>query len=530
MRRPRTAFACLGAVLVACGLFTGCTTTVEPLPPVARDVPSPAADRDAAEVRSALAALDPCALLDPETSEDLGIEDSDKHRELFSCVVRDHVRVEVYAELGQHQRFWEDEITLAGIKAYRDSEKTGQCGISVPVDHEHAIVFSQDTDQGYDCAAPEAFATQAFETMSADPAALEREDDDGIVACDVFAPLIGTPPKDTVIEAREGIGAALHRCGVWKENSSGFVPVYPVQGLVFRYSPPLETLRADGQWDDYPLLTIDGTEVLLFSSDPDDKKDDDGQCRLLWDAKTASALSDGDVIRAEVEAATCKDAISLAEEAVPAVKAAKPAKTSGPVSLYTAAENDGPAVGACADVLAQAERLCAPASDSVEVPNSPAEVVMESEADPNVLCAAAHASVQDIFATKLAGVTALREPTAQKDDETVCEFVEPRHSLVVRLQASTDTLDSVVSASSAQATEISGHAAIIGEARTEGWNTSRRAQIALGEASEPGYLDIEVFARPDRKQGIWQGVKVDASALDKLEELSAALTDELLER
>ncbi|RBP62206.1 hypothetical protein DFO66_11622 [Brevibacterium sanguinis] len=527
MRRSRAVSAALITVVV--GLLAGCTTTLTPLPPVDRDVPPPAADRDAAEVRTRLAALDPCALLDSETSADLGIDDGDKWRELFSCVLHERVRVEVYSELGQHQRFWEDEIALAGTKAYRNSEKLGRCAISIPVDHEHAIVFSQDTDYGYDCAEPEAFASRAVQSLSADSSTYQRRDDDGIVACDVFAPLVGTPPTGMVIEPREGLGASLDRCGLWREDDSGFVAVHPEKGLLFRYSEPLQTLRADGRFDDYPLLTIDGTDVLLFSSDPDDEADDDGSCRLLWDAKTASARSDGDVIRAEVEAATCTDAIALAEEAVPAVKAAKPAQASGPVPLYSADENDGPAVGACADALSPAERLCAPVPDSVEIPDAPAEVMMESEADPTVLCAAARSTVQDEFANPgLTGVTALREATLREDDEAVCEFVESRHSLVVRLQASTGTLDSVAPAG-ASFTEVNGHAAIIGEAETEGWNSNRRAQIALGEATEPGYLDIEIVARPDRKQGTWEGATVDTSPLDLIEELSAALTDKLLE-
>lgn len=416
-------------------LVAGCSSSETPDPgpqaPTPREVPTGAPDRDPDTMMHAVAALDPCALLDDDVTTAHGWE-TDLSRGQFTCEVPDEVEVTLYQPLGSDARFWQEPIVLGGALAYRDSPALDWCTISVPVSFTHVITFEQvaRVDSERDCGAVEDYATAAAARLLADPTAFRRDDlRDAVVACDVLADIVGEIPDGTTLPPGTYF-STLGECGVWEDpDESGFQAVEPLTNLELRLGPPLSEWGAAGGWEDEERRTIAGTEVLVWG--------DDERCTLRFDAWPAST---GEVMGADVTAAPCDEAVAMAERAIPLLANASGVDVMADAIVYADGQPDGAAVGACEHASAQAARECAPAVE-VDVPDDPAELVALGAVDPNVVCSAAATVVHDLLADDLQPVTVLStQNTPGAGASLACEHVRADHALTVRVATAVEPL------------------------------------------------------------------------------------------
>ncbi|WP_287901010.1 hypothetical protein [Arthrobacter sp.] len=531
----RTSLAAALALLAV--LVTSCTPDGgRPAPtspsPTQRVIPAGNPDRDQAAVRRQLAAVDPCALLEPRITADLGRKPGLVSTTPFDCRVQDRgVQAVGYADSTASQRHWQERIELGGVVAYRSSKAAGRCTISLPVDFGHAITWSQDPDGAYDCTQPEAYAQAVAPRLRDDPASFARKDTrPGVSVCDVLSSALGPLPAGQALAPRKAFAGSLAECGVWRDAATpGGAPVYTRQALTLAYRPPLAKLRTGGGWEDSEVRRIAGADVLFW-------KDSGAGCTLLWDAWPDQTAVSGRVVQAQAEAAMCADATALAQKLVPVLAKAAPQTLPKTPLVYAVTEPDTAAVGACAHVVDRDLRKCAPATETA-APTDPRQTVAFGAADANTLCAAASATVRRIAGSSLEPVTAAAPANGALDDTALpvlCEFVEPSHSLVVRVGAVADLrLNSrklLTQTRTARDTEFAGHAAktMAGEALRGAPDTRRTALIADTTQDAPGLLFLEMSALPDRGQGTGTVSPAARERLNGFDDLATALSTELL--
>lgn len=509
--RPATTVA----VLVAAALLaTGCSTDdspPQPPTPTPREVPTGAEDRDADTMLHAVAALDPCALLDEDVTTAHGW-DPDLTRGQFTCEVPDEVEVTLYQALGTEARFWQDRIALGGAIAYRDSPALDWCTISLPISFTHVITFGQiaRSEAQRDCDAVEDYAAAAAERLLADPTALRREDlRDAVVACDLLAEIVEEVPEGATL--RPGTYySTIGECGVWENpDEHGFQAVEPLVNLELHLGPPLSEWGAGGGWEDEERMTIAGTEVLVWGEDE--------QCTLRFDAWQAST---GEVMGADLTAAPCDEAVAMAERAIPIFANGSGLDVTADAIVYAEGEPDSTGVGACIHAVSQQARECAPTVDA-EIPDDPTDLVALGALDPNVVCAAATPAVRDLLGDDLQPVTILRTQDVldTAPPVTICEFVRVDHALTVRVRTAPEDLgygdDGTVADHPAM--DIDGNA-----------DTQLITQVALGDGTEPGLIEVEMLVTPDRSQGLYDVSPIDRTPLESFDELVERLAVDLL--
>lgn len=531
MMRKTVLPAALATVLSAV-VLAACSDGSLPVPePPERPAAETWPDRDEGEIRTNAAAIDPCALLAPEVSAAAG-NTAESRRELFHCTDESDVRAAVYRGLGQGSRFWQDRISIGGAVAYRSSPMLDWCSIELPINFTHSIGFEQQpsADVDYDCSGPEAYAKVAAELLLEDPQIFDRAagESDGIVACDVFEHVVGEAPEGHSFQARTASTEGLDACGLWEAPDQGFRPVDPEASLRLIYRTPLEEFSSSGGWEDNEIRQVGDTDALVFQYESPEEP-----CHLFFDARP-SVQSEGEVIGAEVYAATCTEAESLIEELVPALAGATPVTSNGAPVLFAEDEPDGPAQGVCADVLDAVGRGCLPANPDVEEPADAAELIARGAVEPDVLCAAAGDHVRDLVSADLEAAT-----VALSGDRLACEFVTPRHSAIVSVWSTAEPLGAA-----AVTHEVAGHQAsaeqpididTIEDAEEaaqleelQAGETYREVLVALGDPDEPGVLGIGVRVMPDRALGHFSEAEIDRRPYDEFDDIAAELVTALL--
>lgn len=505
MRRMRRIGAVLAAV-VAVSALAGCAPA-EPheLPAVDRTVAAGAKDRPIDEVRAASAALDPCALLDPAVSAELGITAEPEAR-MFSCVLEDHVEVETFVAHSQESRFWQERVEIGGAAAYRSSAQLQICDILLPTSFGTAIQFSQRRyGAPYDCTEAQAFADAAVAALQDDPDSLRRsEDGDALIACDVFEEAVGEAPEGTTFRDRNLLSDGLDSCGLWDDpDGAGFQAVEPRSSLWLVRRVPLAEFSSRGGWQQNEKRQVAGREVML---DPDSNA-----CDVFFDVRS-SAEVEGEVIGAVVRAEDCDAAADLVARLLPLLGSAAPATADAAGMLFAAGESDSPAVGACVDAADQEDRACTPFVET-EVPGPPAERLSRGVVDANVLCALAADAVRARLGDDLEPVTVIQ------DDRPACEFVAPDHAVVVRIAASLDDMPGQGDQ------DFAGHAASVETTENE---NARTAWIAYDEPDEPGHLIVEVLVGPSRVDGPFTTSPIDDGPLASFDLLASAIAAAVL--
>ncbi|WFR84998.1 hypothetical protein [Arthrobacter sp. Y-9] len=525
------ALALLAVLVTACTPDGGRPAPTSPSP-TQRVIPAGNPDRDQAAVRRQLAAVDPCALLDPRITTGLGRKPGLISATPFDCRVQDEgVQAVSYADSTASQRHGQERLDLGGVVAYRSTKATGRCTISLPVDFDHAITLAQDPVGAYDCTQPEAYAKTVAPRLRDDPASFARKDPrPGVSVCDVLSSALGPLPAGQVLAPRTSFTGSLAECGVWRDAAaSGGAPVYTRQALTLAYRKPLAELRTGGGWQDSEVRPIAGTEVLFW-------KDSGAGCTLLWDAWPNQTPVRDRVVQAQAEAATCADASALAQKLVPVLAKAAPQTLAKTPLVYSATEPDLAAVGACSHVVDQDLRQCAPATGAAAA-SDPRQTVTLGAADADTLCTAAAPTVRRIAGSSLEAVTAVPPGGGAFDSgvlPVLCEFVEPSHSVVVRIGAVADLpLNSkllLTKTRTARDTEFAGHSAkaSAGEAVRGAPDTRRTALIADTTAETPGLLLVEMSALPDRGQGTGTVSPAARERLNGFDKLATALSEELL--
>jgi len=519
----------LTALVTACTPDGGKPAPAQPSP-AQRSVPAGNPDRDQAEVRRRLAAVDPCALLDPRVTAGFGRRPQLVSSTPSDCRLQDDgVQAVIYRNSSASQRHWQERIELGNVVAYRSSRSTGRCTISLPVDFEHAITLAQDSLSAYDCTQPEAYAKSIAPRLRDDPASFARKDPrPGVAVCDVLTSALGELPPGQSVAPRKAFDSSLSECGVWRDATASLgAPVYARKALTLAYRQPLAQMRTGGGWQDDEVRKIAGTDVLFW-------KDSGAGCTLLWDAWPEQTPVADRVVQAQAEAADCDGAVSLAEKLVPALAKATPQAPAKTSLVYAAAEPDVAGIGACTHVQDQDLRKCAPATDAA-APSDQRLLISQGAADPNALCAAAAPIVRRLAGTSLEPATAT-PPGGELLNASIlpltCEFVEPTHSLVVRVGALPKLpLDSKqLLTRTAKDTEFAGHAAktASGEALRGAPDTRRTALVADTTADKPGLLLIEMSAFPDRGQGTGTTSPAARERLNGFDDLATTLTRELL--
>lgn len=527
--------AALTVLVTACTPDGGKPGPAQPSP-TQRSVPAGNPDRDQAEVRRRLAAVDPCALLDPRITAGFGLRPQLVSSTPSDCRVQDDgVQAVIYRNSSASQRHWQDRIELGGVVAYRSSRSTGRCTISLPVDFEHAITLAQDSLSAYDCTQPEAYAKSIAPRLRDDPASFARKDSrPGVAVCDVLATALGELPPGESVAPRKTFDSNLSECGVWRDAAASLGgPVYARKALTLAYRQPLAQMRTGGGWQDDEVRKIAGTDVLFW-------KDSGAGCTLLWDAWPEQTPVADRVVQAQAEAADCDGAVSLAEKLIPALAKATPQAPGKSSLVYAASEPDVAGIGACAHVQDQDLRKCAPATDAA-APSDQRQTVAHGAADANTLCTAAAPTVRKLAGSGLEPVTVVSQGSGGLNASVLpvlCEFVEPTHSLVVRVGAvAALPLNSkllLTETRYAKDTELAGHAAktASGEALRGAPDTRRTALVADTTADKPGLLLIEMSAFPDRGQGTGTGTGTTSPAvserLNGFDDLATTLTRELL--
>lgn len=479
-----------------------------------------------------MAAVDPCALLDPGITVRLGRRPELVSSTPFDCRVRDDgVRAVSYSSSTASQRYRQERVELDGVVAYRSSRATGRCTISLPVDFEHAITLAQDSLSAYDCTQPEAYAKTIAPRLRDDPASLARKDPrPGVAVCDVLAAALGELPAGQSVAPRKTSSSSLSECGVWRDATDSLsAPVYSRKALALAYRQPLAQMRKGGGWQDDEVRAIAGTDVLFW-------KDSGAGCTLLWDAWPKQTPVHDNVVQAQAEAADCDGAVSLAEKLIPVLANAAPQAPAKTSLVFRGSEPDGAGIGACAHVEDQDLQKCAPATGAA-APSDPRQTVAHGAADANTLCTAAAPTVRKLAGSGLEPVTVVSPRTGGLNASVLpvlCEFVEPTHSLVVRVGAvaalplnSSQLLTETRYANDA---EVAGHAAktSTGEALRGAPETRRTALIADTTADKPGLLLIEMSAVPDSGSGIGTTLPSARQRLSGFDELATTLTRELL--
>lgn len=514
MRRRRwVAQVALSALALTA--LAGCAPA-EPqvLAPVEREIATGADDRPIDEVRTASALIDPCALLDTDLARAKGIT-APPEEGLFTCVLDGHVIVTTYVEHGQEERFWQERFTIGGAVAYRSSPQLETCDILLPTSFGSSIRFSQhDVGAPYSCVEPEEFAVVAAEKLQADPQALVRQSNggDGVVACDLFEAAIGETPEGSEVRTSSPTGGdGLDSCGLWAQaDTSGAEPGDPLSSLHLTRRPPMPLFSSDGGWEKYEKEPILGREVLYWT----DAAASDSGCMLVLDA-WASYEREGDVVGATVSARSCADAEELVTKLIPAFRSLTVSNVDTTGLLYGSDQLDSPAPGACVDAVDQASRQCTPFVET-EVPDTAVERISQGAVDPDVLCGAAKDSVRALLGDELVPVTVVEH------ESPLCEFVTPRHSLVVRIAAFATPLSTSVSEADQ---DIAGHPAHIEIAAS---GTRRTAMIALTEHDRPGFLTVDIRVAPDRQEGLHKTSAIDDAPLEHFEPLVARITRDLL--
>jgi len=329
---------CLAVVLGAL-LLSGCTSAPQPAEPEPTPGSAVVEDRPADEVRAASTSLDPCALLPGEVAARLG-SGTAPTAQMFSCTIDELAQANTYEWFGTESRADAERFILDGVVAYRSDPSSAWCTISLPTSFETAITFEQHVfGADYDCTIPEAFASAAVAVILDDPASLLRpEDGDGIVACDVFEPVVGEAPEGTAFVHKDLVGGVgLESCALWEDPDPewGFVAVEPESSLLLVRRSPMPVWSAQGGWEDHEHITIAGRDVLY-------RPDSDGaSCDLFFDAWT-SRDDPAQVIGAVVFAQECETARELVAGLVPALESARPVVADVDRLLYAEDEPDLP--------------------------------------------------------------------------------------------------------------------------------------------------------------------------------------------
>ncbi|KQY56393.1 MULTISPECIES: hypothetical protein [unclassified Nocardioides] len=471
---PRRHISTLVAVLAVL-LLSGCfgddeEEALSALPRVERAAQTNP-DRNAVEVAEKAAALDPCALLraaDPAGARTTGaVPQADKPH---SCWMSDSsVKADVYTLLSETQRHRLARRDLAGTVSYRADLDSGQCLVHLPISHTRAISFSGLAP----CATVTAYAEAAAGLLQGHPARATRPRGlQRAATCDLIERAGRTPvPYEGATNY-----TVLDRC---QDKESG-------ADLELRY-------RSTDVQDYQTTHEVAGTTVRANG--------DSTGCYLEWTLGEADvAVRDGDKLVAFVTAESCQRGLTFARALIPTATKV-PSPDRDPVDLLHAwDEADTSAVGACVDIQDQAELECAPTEDA-DVPDNRRDLIMEAEADPNVLCAAATPVVREHFGDSFTGVTTVAPPNSlvlaaddARDGTTQCSFADPTHTLEISVVITTDS-----TVKFRDGDELGGHPAHVN--RDEDARSYVVARDAMGE---PGLLAVDLRVWPARGSGIYR--------------------------
>lgn len=459
-------------------------------------------DRDAHVVADKAAAVDPCALLRAADSAKSGAPRTSTSADRpHSCwTVGGSAKADVWSRVSEADRFSMARLELSSAVAYRERSEDGRCLIHLPVSHNYAISFSGTAK----CAVVTAHAKAAARLLrdhpeqATRPVGLQR-----VSACQMIKRAGGTPQTYTG-------GSHYSRLDECLDESSATT-------LILEYD--------DGELYDYQTPhDVAGTEVRVQESRDGDR------CFLHW------TLGEADVSVSETNdkhavwaiAKNCKKGLEFAEKVIRTASAVKSPRRDPVGLLYSTDEPDTSAVGACADVVEGTEQCLA--AEEAQVPDDPRERIMEAEADPNVLCAAATTAVREQFGDSLSAVTVPASSLALIGPEdgtgpgpTECVFGQPDHAVEISVRVSTGTPGGTKDGS------VGGRAARIDER-----GDSRLWVIARGSLQDPGFVAVEVRVRHPRgtQPPRWTGQFPEGSPvtepLEKSEALVEALADDIL--
>lgn len=489
------------AALALTLLFSSCSADDEEEPleartPVARDVQTNP-DRDPATVSERAAAVDPCALLAAESTTDAVPEGTGPH----SCWLSDSsVRADVLTSIDDVERHRMARIEVGGAVAYRAMVGEGKCEIHLPVSHQRAISFSGLGT----CASTTSYAGAAARLLQENPDAVTRPR--GLA-------------RVSTCELAEGAGLATLP---WTSSSNySILDRCDIDGPVDLQLEYDDTVVRDYQ----TARQVAGTTVRTQQTAD--------SCYVHFPLAPADiAVRDGDMLSAWVTTSKCAKGLAVARKLI---VAAQDARTPGraPIDLlYAWDESDTAAVGACVDFSDRTDLDCSPAEDA-DVPDDHRELIMEAEADPDVLCAAATPVVREHYGETFAAVTALASPTTlggtgadDRDGATQCAFATPDHTFEISIVVST-------AASNVDAEDdVAGHPAVIQPVEPASSTATTSYVVARDEADQPGFLAVALQAWPARGTGIYRGsgetAKPDLSRISAADDFVADLTEALL--
>lgn len=531
-------------LLVVAGCSDGGSSDDRPtwdaLPEVERQAPK-VQQRDQDAVLAALARLDPCSLVDPAKARapgfaaDLPTSQQAPHE----CSVERpgdtyELTVTSGVELPASERYARTRMDLAGAVAYRLNDVgEGLCFVSLPVSDTHAIEFTGD-NAGVGCRTVTAFAKVAARRLLNEPDMLLRGPGlERRAVCDLFAPAVGTLPRNRLLRTGTDVLSGLDQCGLWKGNGQvlrlghtgrGPDPHHPDAFLQLEYGEPSRQHYAGHPGD---FLALAGTDAFV------QREDSQLGCRVGWDAWTAESphTDAGDVARAEIEAKTCDRARKLARKVMTTIDQPAASHPTVPRLPYRPTEPDTGVPGACADVPPAAATHCAPyADDDVEVPDDPVDLIRHAESDPMVTCAATTEAVRATYGDELVPVALSGSKSVLLRDEISpettpdCLYVEPTHQVLVWVRLSSEAMDSTAAAmADFPERKIADHPARAGQAENlqERW-------VALDRADDRGLLHLTVMTQQHRRTGMDPDAKVDRAPLSKIDQLAEALTEEHL--
>lgn len=485
----------LALVVAASLLLSGCSggdeeEPLEALPLVERSVQTNA-DRDADEVLEKAGAIDPCALLRAGHPAGGVSRDSVPRADSpHSCWMSDSsVKADVFTSVSEQERHRLDRQELAGVVSYRADLDDGGCLVHLPISHDHAISFSG----GARCATVTKYAAAAAELLQAYAGRTSRPRGIQQVSACALLEAAGRSGQPAMVTHY----TLLDSCD---DQASG-------DSFALKYR---DTAVRDYQ----TTHAVAGTTVRANGST--------SNCYLEWTVgKPDVTVIEGDQLVGFVTSASCRKGLRLARAMIPTITGATSSGGDPTDLLYAWDEADTSAVGTCADVVGGADLACAPAA-AADVPDTPRDLIMKAEADPDVLCAAAAPTVRDHYGEAMAAVTRLAAPITftsvngdLREGATQCAFGSPAHTVEITVTVSTTT------PRISNNDEIAGHPAAVDD-----YDTSRSYVVARDAMDEPGFLVADVRVWSPRGSG--PRVTADRAPLEAGDDFVADLADALL--
>ncbi|OZM72002.1 hypothetical protein CFN78_17870 [Amycolatopsis antarctica] len=509
MRRALTAVALAAATLtVAQGCAESEDRVTEPTPvSLPAQLSAAPQARPMGAVVAGLTGLDACALIDPAAASIPGYEGSRvRARSPHQCTISTgdgqgkygDMAVTLGLPLSRDERFRYELAHPAGITTYTRTLDSMSCEAYVPVGADLSIAFSiRSTGAEPDRSACEqalALVTAAAPRLTAPsgpPGPFAAHD-----ACTVLGAALGDARGDAPLSpgghsARSGIDG----CGV--DEGRGLEDRTSLE-LSYR---PSERER-DG--DDGEPRTVGGRQVWPRYDD----------CAVVWDHAASGlpgASGESASLLEIVLEAPCGQTDALAAEVMLVLDGPPPERPGAQSPLFYRAEEPDVALGACVDVPAR--ESCEPHMP-VPAPRGAREVSDAVRADPDVACAIAAEAVGRHLGPEL-------RPVVTRRPVDGCLFVEPRHSVRVRVGVSVGELDDTSTTSAGQArTTVAGRPAVT---QTSEGGAGYRIAVQLVEDEEaPTRLDMSVEVTPPRGSGGRNSGGSRAPALDAIAEDIAA--------